>query len=515
MHRQFVRLLFAILLILIAISVLQVACITVFSKRVIYSWSDQVFEEFASNVEKTLSKADVTNATSIYDYVFSNASERISGFVLRSTAGGQLLTFGQSGDGSVIPQLVSSGDGSFTYIEDPLTTNARSTGSTSRKTTVYELPSPQYELDVTMSSLFSTTIDSVSFHKTNDTGRVFVSYPSSIRKADIAGTISVYINGSIAAYLDVLVYSVDYYTPTKFILQEVYKALAFTIPLIIIVGSVLAYVVSRRTERNVKNIEKALSLLSSGHFDVTVPDSKVIEYNQIGSSIEALGKDLRRHSASRKEWIRNISHDLNTPVTSMNMILEGVSDGLFPLTDEIITTLRKENDTLKERIASVSYYSYLLSPDAKCEKRELVLKDEIDTACLKINTSVRCIFKESEIVYADDGLITRALEEILRNAEQYRTSDSLPEIETEEKENNLIIKVSNDGTLPKPLPQFFEPWSRGDQSRTGSAGSGLGLSIVYQIMELHNGEVDITEDEEKGKVTVTLSFPCLDYVSVV
>lgn len=512
MHRQFVRLLFAIVLILIAISILQVVCITVFSKRVIYTWSDQVFEEFASNVEKTLSKADVTNATSIYDYVFSNASERISGFVLRSTGGGQMLSFGQSGDGSVIPQLVSSGDGTFTYIEDLMTSKS---GTTSGKTTVYEMPSPQYELDVTMSSLFSTTIDSVSFHKTNDSSRVYVSYPSSIRKADIAGTISIYINGNIAAYLDVLVYSVDYYTPTKFILQEVYKALAFTIPLILVVGSVLAYVVSKRTERNVKNIEKALSLLSSGHFDVTVPDSKVIEYNQIGSSIEALGRDLRRHSASRKEWIRNISHDLNTPVTSMNMILEGVSDGLFPLTPEIITTLKKENDTLKERIASVSYYSYLLSPDAKCEKRELVLKDEIDTASLKLNISAECDFASGMIVYADDSLITRAFEEILHNAVEYRTGDALPVIETEEKENNIIIKVTNDGTLPKPLPQFFEPWSRGDQSRTGAAGSGLGLSIVYQIMELHNGSVDITEDEEKGKVTVTLSFPCLDYVSVV
>ncbi len=513
MHRQFVRLLFAIVLILIAISLLQLVCITVFSKRVIYSWSDQVFEEFASDVEKTLSKADVSNTSSIYDYVFSNASERISGFILRSTGGGQMLTFGQSGDGSIIPQLVSSGDGTFTYIEDATTT---ATSRNLKKTTLYELPAPEYELDVTMSSLFSTNIESVSFHKTNDSGRVYVSYPSSIQKSDIAGTISVYINGTLAAYLDVLVYSVDYYTPTKFILQEVYKVLMITIPLILVVGFVLAYVVSKRTERNVKNIEKALQLLSSGHFDITVPDSKVIEYNQIGSSIEALGKDLRRHSASRKEWIRNISHDLNTPVTSMNMILEGVSDGLFPLNDETIRTLKKENDTLKERIASVSYYSYLLSPDAKCEKSELVLEDEIDTACLRLeNPSVRCDFSASTIVYADDGLLTRALEEILHNAFQYRTSANPPSITTTEEGNNLIVRITNDGSLPKPLPQFFEPWSRGDQSRTGCGGSGLGLSIVYQIMELHNGSVDITEDEENGKVTVTLSFPCLDYVPVV
>ena len=512
MHRQFARLFLAIVLILIAISLLQLACITVFSKRLIYTWSNQVFDEFASNVEETLENAEVTNASNIYDYVFSNVSERISGFVLRSAGGGQMITFGQSGDGSIIPQLSSYVDNTFTYIED---TSSVATTRSVKKTSYYELDEPEYELDVTMASPLGMEIESVTFHETKAKGTVTVAYPSSIKKSDIAGTIAVYVNGQLSAYLDVLVYSVDYYTPTKFILQEVYRVLAFTIPLILVFGFAMAYIVSKRTERNVKNIEKALSLLSTGHFDITVPDTKVTEYNQIGASIEALGKDLRRHSASRKEWIRNISHDLNTPVTSMNMILEGVSDGLFPLNEEIIRTLKKENDTLKERIASVSYYSYLLSPDAKCEKSELVLKDEIDTALMKTGGSVKCDFLASTIVYADDSLIVRALEEILQNAMEYRSSDNPPSVVTSEEDNNLVIRIINDGALPKPLPQFFEPWSRGDQSRTGGGGSGLGLSIVYQIMELHNGSVDITENEESGKVTVTLSFPCLDYVSVV
>ncbi len=506
MHRQLVRLFFAIVLILIAITLLQVACITVFSKTLMYSWPSRVFEEFAENVEKSLENADVRNADSIYDYVFSNVSERISGFVLRSVTGGQMLTFGQSGDGSIIPQLTNFVDSGFSYIED------QSSQSAASRTVMYELPSPEYELDVTMADLFGTEIKSVDFYKTNLHEKITVLYPSSIKKADIAGTISIYINGSLAAYLDVLVYSVDYYTPTSFILQEIYKVLAFSIPLILVVGFILAYFVSRSTEKHVKNIEEALKLLSSGHFDVTIPDTKVTEYNQIGSSIEALGRDLRRHSASRKEWIRNISHDLNTPVTSMNMILEGVTDGLFPLSMEIVETLKKENDTLKDRIQSVSYYSYLLSPDAKCRKSELVLKDEVDTALYKVNGEVVLSFPLSTIVYADDTLLVRALEEVVKNAIEYRTGDNPPLLETREEGDRMVIEVINDGKLPDPLPLFFEPWSRGDQSRT-SGGSGLGLSIVYQIMELHNGSVDITE--ENGKVKVELAFPCLDYVSVV
>ncbi len=100
----------------------------------------------------------------------------------------------------------------------------------------------------------------------------------------------------------------------------------------------------------------------------------------------------------------------------------------------------------------------------------------------------------------------------MQNAIEYRTGDNPPVITTGEEGNNLVIEIVNDGNLPDPLPLFFEPWSRGDQSRT-SGGSGLGLSIVYQIMELHNGTVDITGED--GKVKVTLEFPCLDYVSVV
>ncbi len=509
MNRQFVRLLLAIVLILIAISVLQIATITVFSKRLIYSWSNRVFDEFASNVEKTLEKADITDAENIYDYVFSNVSERISGFVLRSVGGGQMLTFGQSGDGKIIPQLASFVDDSFTYIDDA--GDVRKPRMV-RKTLVYDLPAAAYELSVTMASPLSTEIESVSFSKTGRKDRVNVAYPSSVRKGDIAGTIAVVIDGQLSAFLDVLVYSVDYYTPTKFILHEVYRVVAFTIPLILIVGFCLAYAVSKRAERRVKDIENALSELSSGHFDITLPDTGITEYNQIGASIENLGRDLRRHSASRKEWIRNISHDLNTPVTSMNMILEGVSDGLFELTPEVVATLRKENDILRERIASVSYYSYLLSPDVSCVKRELVLKDEVDTSLMKIKASIRQDFPEDTIVYADEELLVRALSEVIQNACEYSSDCSENVIHCFETGDSMVISVVNDGILPKPLPQFFEPWSRGDLSRT-SGGSGLGLSIVYQIMELHHGSVDISEAE--GHVTVSLKFPCLDYVAVV
>ena len=98
----------------------------------------------------------------------------------------------------------------------------------------------------------------------------------------------------------------------------------------------------------------------------------------------------------------------------------------------------------------------------------------------------------------------RAAEEILYNAGEYSSGDKKIVIRCFYDKASAVITVRNSGKLPDPRPQFFEPWARGDDSRT-SGGSGLGLPIVYQIMELHSGAVSI--DESDGFVEVRLVFP--------
>ena len=69
--------------------------------------------------------------------------------------------------------------------------------------------------------------------------------------------------------------------------------------------------------------------------------------------------------------------------------------------------------------------------------------------------------------------------------------------------SDSIITIKNKGKLPDPLPDFFEPWARGDLSRH-EGGSGLGLPITGQSMNLHGGKATISQEGEY--VVVTLSF---------
>ena len=287
--------------------------------------------------------------------------------------------------------------------------------------------------------------------------------------------------------------------------MELYALLAFifSIPIGLVVAAILAALVSKHNERGVKELQKALSELSKGYYDVKLSHQNTEEMAQIGKSISLLAEDLERHQKSRKEWIRNISHDLNTPVTALTLLINGAMDGLFPLDEKLLNDMKKENDTLALRIQSVSYYSYLLSPDAKASRSSVSFLSSITDA--ENNTSVKTEHSADDTeIYADPLLLCRALSEVIQNAASYKTDDAKPVVSYKKAGDGVTIIVSNNGHLPHPLPQFFEPWARGDSSRT-AGGSGLGLPIVYQIMELHGGSVRIEENGER--VTVSLFFP--------
>ena len=186
----------------------------------------------------------------------------------------------------------------------------------------------------------------------------------------------------------------------------------------------------------------------------------------------------------------------------MNVLLSGAADGLFPLDETLIASLRKENDTLSSRIASVTYYSKLLSPDQKLDVCAFRLSDLFGEFLMQ-GDQMSLEIPEDLTLEADYSLVRRALQEIMKNAVEYRSGGTVDVI-AEKKDGYVTVIVVNAGSLPEPRPQFFEPWARGDESRH-QGGSGLGLPIVYQIMELHGGSVDI--DEASGFVSVTLRFP--------
>ena len=156
--------------------------------------------------------------------------------------------------------------------------------------------------------------------------------------------------------------------------------------------------------------------------------------------------------------------------------------------------LQKENDTLSDRIGRVIDFSSLQA-DTTAVIEDIPSQQLVGEALSKIDHSeeitVSC---GCESVKCDVTLMSRAIIELLRNALAAKGESEEPvSLSISEKDDSYEIQIVNSGRIPKDMDvDFFEPWARGDWSRT-SEGSGLGLPIVSAILALHRGTVSLRQ----------------------
>ena len=501
MRHHFLRLFFSIMAIVILLLIVEVAIVIIGNYKLASDWKERVFEEFADSVEETVWKMNASDESDVFNSMVAIISERISGLLFRDGNGEFVATFGRSPAGMDLPSPENArGINPPPDIGQRLSINFQN--DISYRSVLVD--SPRYEIALTSSSVPSS-FESVVFQPMAPSEPTEVQVPEALTDQDIAGTIVITVDGEPSAYIDVLVYRFRNYSPTAFIIEAlVMLFFMIVLPLSLVISIILAAIVSKRNEKSVREIQNALNSLALGDFDITMGKQQTEEIQLIASSINRLADDLSRHQLSRKEWIRNISHDLNTPVTSLGILINGALDGVFPMDGKLLSALKKETDTLSSRIASVSYYSYILSPDIEIKPIEMDAFEITDDVLSSHRLSCTVI-GENIMIYADPALITRAFLEVIMNAIIYGDSSVTPSISFHRGgDGAAVVEVRNKGTLPKPLPQFFEPWARGDASRT-SGGSGLGLPIAYQIMMLHHGSISISESA--GFVTVVMIFP--------
>lgn len=506
----YIRLLLSIVGITVLVMAIQVVMLLVSTRIAERTWKERVFDDYAQTLSTTFQDAGRISFADLLYILVDSASDRVAGLLVRDDVGKISISIGSSSRGGLIPQpyggggrLLDSYNSSSMAIPSSFTISV----STTEDYINEEIRVPEYRIDLSTRPIAGNVIvEDIRVSETGLEGTEAVSLPSVITRDDIAGSIVLYNNGTVYGYIDIIVFDIDVYGPTEMLLKDFAGKFLIFLPIAVLISLLAGYFISKRNANMIREIRRALRELSIGNYDVSI-DKKLVNYDDfsvIADSIEHLGIALERHRKSRKEWLRNISHDLNTPVTSMNILLSGAEDGVFPVNNDLIKAVKKENDILSERIASVAYYSNLLYEDSTVNLVETDIFDVISSALehrsgYKIEGDYGNVF-----VKVDFELIKRALKEVLDNAEEYGEKGNDIIIEVKKNSDEVILTVTNRGKLPEPRPPFFEPWARGDDSRH-EGGSGLGLPIVHQIMEMHHGSVLI--DEKDGCVSVRLRFP--------
>lgn len=294
----------------------------------------------------------------------------------------------------------------------------------------------------------------------------------------------------------------------------------------VLIASVIGFLLFRYITRRVYSLSDAMEqfkktdfthpVLLSERFDGCKGD----EIDQLGSTFLQMSeriikqvKLLQHNDNSRRELIANVSHDLRTPLASLQGYLETLLLKNDTLTSEevmeYIQTAYENSQRLQKLISELFELASLENNDTTLHFESFSMSELAQDVSQKFklkakNKGIKLETKIPEIpafVSADIGLIQRVLENLLDNAIKYTPEGGKVEISLSIGSSTIetVIKDSGQGISEYEAQHIFERFYRIEKHRDQD-GSGLGLAIVKRIIQLHNSSIDVSPAENEGTI---------------
>lgn len=238
-------------------------------------------------------------------------------------------------------------------------------------------------------------------------------------------------------------------------------------------------------------------------------------YHNLVNVLTVVRKELtiaKVFKLNRNEFLGNVAHELRTPIFAIQLSLETLIDGAIndsKVRYDFLNKALSQTTRMKELVSDLVNISELES-GMKLKQRwfpisELVrevLRDFLPVAKNKnIVIEVSNNVSTTAEIFADEDKIRQVLINLLDNAVKYSDKNSRVILKLSEKENSISIAIQDFGVgIPESdLPRIFERFYRVDKNRSREmGGSGLGLSIVKHILELHNTKINVTSRLNEG-----------------
>lgn len=280
---------------------------------------------------------------------------------------------------------------------------------------------------------------------------------------------------------------------------EVREFMAVLLVLTFLCSTVLIVVLSRQIVRPVKVLTAATDQIVGGDYNIKLNVSRRDEIGDLARHFTVMAQSLQQLDAMRREFVANVSHDIQSPLTSiqgfaqtiveeealseeaqqsLHIIIEeskrlsSLSKQLLTLAalDKETTILRKTPFRLDEQIRQV-----LIVTEWQWSEKQLVIEPELSEI----------------VVHADQGLLYQVWFNLITNSIKFSHIGGTLRIQLA-VDQQIVVTISDTGIgiAESALPHIFERFYKADRSRSpGNAGSGLGLSIAKKVIDLHYGSI--------------------------
>ena len=280
-------------------------------------------------------------------------------------------------------------------------------------------------------------------------------------------------------------------------------------------SGILAYFVSGCALKPLRRFAMQVEKVQLNNLaDMKINENVLPEFRQLSHSFNQMLERLNNAFAAQRQFTGNAAHELRTPLALMQAQLELFSaehPDVLPETAEFLTLLREQTERLTQMTKTLLEMSNLQQV-ARNERIQLApMVEEIftDLAPLAEKHSITLERDGDGLMTGSDALIYRLLFNLTENAIKYNRPAGSVRISIVPEPEKLLIRVSDTGCgIPEEFQRsIFHPFFRVDKSRSREyGGAGLGLSLVWEIANLHGGLVWVAESSETG-TTIAVELP--------
>ena len=276
-----------------------------------------------------------------------------------------------------------------------------------------------------------------------------------------------------------------------------------------VLSGILAYFVSGRALKPLRSFASQVEKVQLNNLaDMKIDEDVLPEFQQLSRSFNQMLDRLNNAFSAQRQFTGNAAHELRTPLALMQAQLELFSaehPDVLPETAEFLTLLREQTERLTQMTKTLLEMSNLQQV-ARNEHIQLAPMIEEIFTDLAPAAEKRGITTEVEgdgVMTGSDALIYRLLFNLTENAVKYNRPGGTVRVCVTQEPEKLVIRVSDTGYgIPEEYRRsIFQPFFRVDKSRSREyGGAGLGLSLVWEITDLHGGSVWVEESSDKGTV---------------
>jgi signal transduction histidine kinase len=254
--------------------------------------------------------------------------------------------------------------------------------------------------------------------------------------------------------------------------------------------------------------------LAGGDLGARAPQAGVRELAELGSSFNQMATSVEELFDARRQLVAWASHDLRTPLASINAMLEALEDGLVPL-EQYLPSLRDRVHALSRLVDDLFELARIDAGALTIDLQDARL-DKVVTGCLRgfdAQARVRQVSLEARLseplpaVRCAPDKVERVLLNLLTNALRYTPSDGAIAVSVRAEEHEVEVAVEDTGTGIEPGNErrMFDRFWRADTSRS-SDGAGLGLAIAQGLIEAQGGRI-WAENRPGGGTRIAFVLP--------